>query len=190
MPRVMGDHEHRQRLYCTPAHVVRALLEREKFPGIIWEPAAGKGHIVRALRSYGYRDVVASDLNDWGFRAGRIEDFLTSTTRADCLITNPPFDLKFQFLLQAKRLASHKIALLMPIDVEYLKRFIPHEFGRDFRWKALYAFRQAIPFRNMNETWGKIKMAWFVFERGYGGPQRREKIPFRRHSAKRKEPPQ
>ena len=67
MPRVMGDHEHRQRLYCTPAHVVRALLEREKFPGIIWEPAAGKGHIVRALRSYGYRDVVASDLNDWGF---------------------------------------------------------------------------------------------------------------------------
>ena len=61
--------EHQKRLYCTPPHITKALLKREFFPGTIWEPAAGKGHIVQVLRECGYTDVVASDINDWGFQS-------------------------------------------------------------------------------------------------------------------------
>ena len=75
MSKLMNEAEWLKELYCTPPHIVKALLKRERFPGMIWEPAAGQGHIVKVLLECGYRDVVASDLNDWGFRPCRIEDF-------------------------------------------------------------------------------------------------------------------
>ena len=111
--KIMNDFERQKGLFCTPPHIVRALLDREKFPGLVWEPAVGKGHIVKVLLEYGYRDVLASDIFDWGFPC-KIEDFLESTNRVGSIITNPLFDIKWEFLAQAKKLAEAKIALRCP----------------------------------------------------------------------------
>lgn len=176
--------ERTERLYCTPPHIVKALLKREVFPGTIWEPAAGRGDIVRVLLNCGYSNVVASDINDWGFRPCHIENFLASKRQSDCLITNPPFDLKLQFLAQAKQRVRHKIAMLLPVNFEYTVSFqLHHESDVDFRWKAIYAFTQGIRWLNMDEAWGKILMGWFVFERGFRGQVLREKIRFRRQKS-------
>jgi hypothetical protein len=181
MSKVMSDFEREKGLFCTPPHITRALLKREQFRGTVWEPAAGKGHVVKVLREHGYRDVVASDIYDWGLRPCRIEDFLTSTTRAASIITNPLFDLKWQFLAQAKRLADSKIALLLPLDSEYRSPFLlHHEHDADFAWKALYAFVQGVPWTNVNGVYGRFLVGWHVFERGYTGNVIREKIAFDR----------
>jgi len=174
--------EKQKRLYCTPPHIVKALLKREKFPGSIWEPAAGRGDIVRVLRECGCHKIVASDITDWGFKPCQIENFLKSTSTSDFLITNPPFDLKAEFLEHAKKVVTHKIALLLPVDFEYRMRFIEkHENDNTFPWKAIYAFPQSIKWLNVNDAWGKLQVAWYVFERGYSGEVRRAKIRFCRN---------
>lgn len=181
----MDQAEKGARLYCTPPHITKALLKREFFPGAIWEPAAGRGHVVQVLHECGYRDVIASDLKDWGFRPCHTEDFLTARRCCDSLVTNPPFDLKMEFLVHAKQVAARKIALLLPVECEYTKGFVArHEPDHDFPWKAMYAFVQSIRWANLNDAWGKDHMAWFVFERGYAGDVIREKIIFRRNTIK------
>jgi hypothetical protein len=47
-------------LYETPAAAVEAVLRAEPVPLGVWEPAAGRGAVVRVLRTRGH-DVVASD---------------------------------------------------------------------------------------------------------------------------------
>ena len=182
MSKLMNEAERLKELYCTPPHIVKALLKRERFRGTIWECAAGQGHIVKVLLECGYRDVVASDLNDWGFRPCRIEDFLTSAASSDCTITNPPFKVKLPFLAQAKGQTRYKIAMLLPVTVEYLKGFQQHDSDQHFPLKAIYSFPQAIGWLNMKNPGGKMYFAWFVFERGYRGPVLREKIRFQRNT--------
>ena len=174
--------ERSERLYCTPSHITKALLRREYFPGVVWECAAGRGDIVRVLQACGYADLIASDLNDWGFRPCVVENFLASRRTVDCVVTNPPFDLKNEFLRHAKKLARHKIALLLPITFELTRTFIrEHERDNDFGWKALYVFPQSIPWLNTTERPGRYQFGWFVFQRGYRGPVLREKIRFDRN---------
>jgi hypothetical protein len=48
-------------LYETPVCVVQALLQIEALPHDIWEPACGRGAIVKPLRAAGHK-VVATDL--------------------------------------------------------------------------------------------------------------------------------
>ena len=178
--------EKKARLYCTPPYITKALLKREYFPGIICEPAAGRGDIVKTLRDCNYTDICASDITDWGFAPCKIEDFLKSNHETDCLVTNPPFHLKAEFLEHAKRLARHKIALLLPVEFEYTMTFIhKHESDALFPWTALYAFPQSIRWLNLNDAWGKVHMAWFVFERGYSGDVHREKIRFKRNKSRK-----
>jgi len=59
-------HPHAERgldLYETPSVAVEALLRVEQLPHSIWEPAAGRGAIVRVLRNHSH-NVVASDVHD------------------------------------------------------------------------------------------------------------------------------
>jgi hypothetical protein len=81
--------------YPTPEEVTRALMAHLQLPAgtAIWEPAAGEGHMERALKTLGY-SVDCSDLNTYDG-----VDFLTTeTTRAPWIITNPPFSLSEEFI--------------------------------------------------------------------------------------------
>jgi hypothetical protein len=90
--------------YFTCAVAVAALLvvEGERLPRRIHEPAAGDGAIVDPLRESG-RFVVASDIHDYGLPGCAIYDYLTAAAPLgiEGIVTNPPFKQAQQFLAKA-----------------------------------------------------------------------------------------
>ena len=95
----MGKHETSyarvaRDLYPTrEAWVVEALLAQVQLAGVtVWEPAAGGGDLVTALRDSGAR-VVASDVADYGFPLDARIDFTTGQLPSApfaSIVTNPP----------------------------------------------------------------------------------------------------
>ena len=58
--------------YATPSWAVESLLQVEKFPDLIWEPACGDGAISKVLRTHGH-EVLSTDLIDRGYGQGGID---------------------------------------------------------------------------------------------------------------------
>ena len=79
--------------YATPDNVTEALLLFLGLPQstVIWECAAGQGHMARVLERHGH-SVIATDLET---------DFLTCSPRGDMMVTNPPFSLAGEFIKRA-----------------------------------------------------------------------------------------
>jgi hypothetical protein len=95
--------------FQTPPHGVAPLLPFLEKTWTIWEPAAGKGNITRYLRAHGL-SVVSSDIKN-----GSAFSFLTYRPREfDCIVTNPPFSLKNEFLERAYALGK-PFAFLLPL---------------------------------------------------------------------------
>ena len=84
----------------------------------IWEPACGKGNLVRGFSKRGY-NVFGSDIerqtDDIDVEIG---DFLIQETRHPygVLVTNPPFSIKTAFLQRCYELKK-PFALLLPLTV-------------------------------------------------------------------------
>src|SRR4051794_21433307 len=115
--RIQGSADHDTRgldAYFTPVEAVQALLllEGDRLPQYIWEPAAGNGGIVKPLQASG-RSVQGSDIYDYG--AGyAIADFLTTAAAPSIegIVTNPPFMLAEAFAAKAIREVPY-VALLL-----------------------------------------------------------------------------
>lgn len=103
--------------YPTPPEATRALLSVETFNGSIWEPACGEGAIARILRDAGHQ-VVATDLNAYGYGLSGV-DFLKETRpRARHIVTNPPYgfglaDAFIEKALQLTRATGGNVAMLL-----------------------------------------------------------------------------
>jgi hypothetical protein len=145
--------------YPTPPHATQALLDRERFTGLILEPACGDGAIVRVLRRQGY-DVEAADLLDG-------QDFFERTATVSNIITNPPYRHSLEFILHAKKIATCKIAMLFP--VEFLHGGTRYELFQDRRFplKVVYVFASRLRFGS--ETNATVGHAWYVWDRRYKG---------------------
>ena len=65
----------------------------------MWEPACGHGAITKTLMA-DHHPVISTDLSSRAKAAAGCYDFLawTPTTKYDCIVTNPPFKLKRQFV--------------------------------------------------------------------------------------------
>src|SRR5258708_5368091 len=117
--------ERRDDLYQTPACVTRALLEAEQLPRRIWEPAAGRGAIVRALRAAGH-EVIATDLVDYGEPDQLVRrDFLLERQAPDgveAIVTNPPFKLAGEFAAHALDLVPRVFLFLRLAFLESKRR--------------------------------------------------------------------
>lgn len=114
--------------YVEPAWCVDALLDAEKFDGLIWDPAAGLGTIPSQCIRYGY-DALATDVA--GNRPGSLMpvaslDFLgpgalavarNEENRIGAIICNPPFKLSVPFALRAVNVVRPaKVAMLQRIN--------------------------------------------------------------------------
>jgi hypothetical protein len=79
---------------CVEAVEALILLEGSRLPQRIWEPAAGDGAIVKALRASG-RTVHASDIADYGLPGCHIMDYLSAPKMPAAwvygVVTNPPY---------------------------------------------------------------------------------------------------
>lgn len=103
--------------YQTPPEALDPLIPVLKENGfkLIWEPACGKGLLVDRMRQEGFY-VCPSDINpDLGGNYLH-KDFLIGDNELvyQCIVTNPPFSFKQQFLEHCYRLGK-PFALLLPL---------------------------------------------------------------------------
>jgi hypothetical protein len=145
--------------YPTPPHATQALVDRERFTGLILEPACGTGAIVQVLRRHGY-NVRATDLFDG-------ENFFARTETVPNIITNPPYSHSLAFIIHAKKIAIRKIAMLLP--VEFLHGGTRYELFQDRRFplKIVYVFSSRLSFGA--ETHATVGHAWYVWDRRHKG---------------------
>jgi hypothetical protein len=104
--------------FPTPPWATRALIEHVLSSKAVLntqtclEPACGVGHMAKVLTEY-FSNVKSSDAYDYGY--GSIRDFVEEPYAAgsyDWVITNPPFRLAEEFLLEAINVARVGVAIL------------------------------------------------------------------------------
>jgi hypothetical protein len=169
--------EYRRRIgdnFATPDHITEALLQQEQLEGLTWECACGQGFMAKVLNRHGY-EVLATDLFDRGYGEGGV-DFLNQTRKVENVVTNPPYygHNKEDFLRHALKLATRKVALLLPLP------FFGNMYAARMRLvfstplKAVYVFspNDVYFYRDGNtddrHTFATC-VAWFVWEQGYRG---------------------
>src|SRR5690349_19435670 len=105
---VIHSRRKRQQVYYTPDYAMEPLVPyMAPFPRV-WEPAAGSMHMVNFFRARGHQ-VTATDIETG-------HDFLTcSPPEYDILVTNPPFNLRKEFLRRAHELGKPYM-LLLPLN--------------------------------------------------------------------------
>ena len=103
----------------TPPYAITPLIQLIS-DMTVWEPAAGQGYLVRALKEMGHK-VFASDIMGKGVLANGVkyhdffEPFPSWGKSADVQITNPPFSWKFRWIERSYELGI-PFALLLPME--------------------------------------------------------------------------
>jgi hypothetical protein len=89
---------------CPEAIEALILLEGDRIPQRLWEPAAGNGAIVLPLRATG-RIVMSSDIHNYGLPGCHIVDYLSAPKMPAAwvygVVTNPPYRYAQRFAMRA-----------------------------------------------------------------------------------------
>ena len=157
--------------YYTPAWVVDALVDVEKFDARILDPAAGAGHIVDACLARGF-DADGFDISpDAPTIKGPI-DFLKTDGSIGALITNPPYGkggrLAVEFIRHALAVTETrrgKVAMLLRVDFDSAngRRDL---FGEHPAFSAKYVLTRRIRWANLEQkaSGPTENHAWFVWD--------------------------
>lgn len=94
--------------FQTPASAIKPLLPYLKKDWAIWECASGKGNLVNALKANGYNTIQSDIIYGQNFLTDAPPPFF------DCILTNPPYSCKDQFLERAYALGK-PFAFLLPL---------------------------------------------------------------------------
>jgi hypothetical protein len=174
-PKNRSTQEYREKshdFYATPANVTEALLKVEDFPGKVWEPCCGQGHISKVLKTHGL-DVYSTDLRtDLGYGDETGLDFLDAVRDCDCVLTNPPYrnNLNLYCAAHALYVARKKVALLLPLH--FLETPRRRRFLREHPPRTIWVFEYRV--HTLKEGFvgtpaSRMIFSWFVWERGYTG---------------------
>ena len=93
--------------FQTPPEALISLYPFLNKQWTIWEPAMGKGNLVTKLKNKGYQVIGTDILTGYNFLYYVPEHF-------DCIITNPPYSIKQDFLERCYTLGK-PFALLLPL---------------------------------------------------------------------------
>jgi len=108
--------------FQTPEYAIEPLIPFLKKDWIIWECACGKGNLVNALKKRGFR-VIGTDILD-----GR--DFLKwQPSEFDCIVTNPPYSLRYQFIKRAYELGKPWAMLMTLTTLEGKRQKLFRKYG-------------------------------------------------------------
>jgi hypothetical protein len=144
-------------------------MEREKFDGVVWEPACGNGAMSEVIM--GYNVVVSSDIVNRGY-GDWFGDFLLESQTCENIITNPPFKYAQAFVEQAKKLADKKIAMFLKlVFLESSSRYKMFQ-DKSFPLKTVYVFCKRVPIYKAGmemKNSGLVAYAWFVWDKKYQG---------------------
>jgi hypothetical protein len=152
--------------FPTPAWATYALMDNESFDGEIWECACGDGAMSRILESRG-NPVRSTDLYDRGFGEAGV-DFITSKTRSDNIVTNPPYNSAEHFVRNGVNLARRKFALLLRLAfLEGANR--AQTIFTESPPSRVWVFSERITFYPAGAVQagsGTTAYAWFVWDKG------------------------
>lgn len=157
--RKVDDLRAKDDFYPTPQYVTKALLNNYSFEGDVWECACGDGRMARVLEEAGY-NVAATDLIDRGFGRAGI-DFLLENTRVDNVITNPPFNLAYEFIEQGLRLSTKCLALFLPI--RYLTGKKRAELYKKYPPTKIIVIPNKVDFLGFGSP--TMEFAWFIWDK-------------------------
>jgi transcriptional regulator with XRE-family HTH domain len=184
---------HRADYYPTPAPIVRLLLDHEHFDRAktVLEPTVGKARIIeQVLRERGFENVVCFDLHAEGAER---RDFFDIAEPYHTIITNPPFRMHREFITHAKKIATHKIALLLPLN--YLSGAARHAAlwtDSKFPLARVHVLNRGInflssdPHADVFDT-SQMYCCWFVFDRSHRGAPTLHWIDSHRHVARKRD---
>jgi hypothetical protein len=173
-------------LYETPAVAVEALLRAENLPGVLWEPACGRGAITRLLRATG-RQVYSTDLVDYSSSdqdcAGW--DFMMETQLplgVEAIVTNPPFKNANEFVEKAIDLCPRVVMLLRLAFLESERR---SPILDSVALARVHIFRKRLPQMHRDGWQGNFSnsgmaFAWFVWDKAHTGPTELHRISWDR----------
>ena len=173
--------DRRDDLYEMTPVATLALLRAERLPKWIWEPACGRGAIVRVLRNAGH-EVVATDLVAYGSpdSASQIDFRIEhrSPSGVEAIITNPPYKLAEQFVSRAIDLRP-RIVMLLRLAFCESKRRSP--VLNDDLLARVHLFSKRLPMMHRGGWNGRrapstIAFAWFVWDREHRDPTEPHRI--------------
>lgn len=150
--RIAGGNSARGRrqsdLYPTPPEATVALLRFLNLPKntTIWEPAAGEGDMVKAIRACGYGSSFGTDVSE-GFDFLSPDIFKRILTGFDWIITNPPFSLAEDFIRRAAKTEKPFAMLLKSQYWHAAKRMalfeeIPPSYILPLTWRPDFFFKE------------------------------------------------
>jgi hypothetical protein len=141
-------HDH----FDTPAYAVKPLLKFINPEWIIWEPTdtTGNSQIAQVLREHG-NTVISTSQNQI--------DFLNDEPNFefDCIVTNPPYTLKDEFIKKCYR-NSKRWAMLMPLTA--LEGISRRKWYRDHGVQLL-VFDRRVEFTG-GACW--FNTSWFCYQ--------------------------
>lgn len=141
----------------TPAYALDPLLPYLRPEWVVWEPAAGEGMLVGGLYDSGFKTVVTSDI----LTGQNFFDY--EPERWDCLITNPPYSIKYKWLERCYAL-NKPFALLLPVETLGAKSAQIH--FREHGIEVIFLDRR-INFKMPNIGWegsaAQFPVAWFTW---------------------------
>jgi len=154
-----GDKSKTSNDFQTPPLALRPLLGYIKKSWTVWECACGRGNLAGELEKKGYR-VVSTDITG-GY------DFLSfEPDYYDCIITNPPYSLKQEFLKRAYDL-GRPFAFLLPLTTfETAKR---QRLFKEHGVEVIFLDRRInfeTPSGEGSGSW--FAVAWFTYGLGIG----------------------
>lgn len=164
--------------YPTHPKITNLLIDREEFKGNIWECACGSGSMSEVLIRDGGYDVISTDLIDRGYGISGV-DFLDDNNidrfgKIDNIVTNPPFRLALPFILQCKKIARRKVALLGTTQwLDGVERYEKIWTDRDFPLSVIYQISGRISFQKNHiaevQIGGLISWCWYIWDREHIG---------------------
>ena len=137
--------------FQTPPKALNPLIPYLNKDWTIWECATGKGNLSRELMKKGF-EVIETDI-----LGGNFDFLIQKPVQFDCIITNPPFSLKQEFLERCYQLET-PFALLLPLTTfETAKR---QNLFKKYGVQIIF-FDKRINFETPSDK-GKISRSWFA----------------------------
>lgn len=168
--------------YNTESWVTKALLDRVRFRGIVWEPAVGRGDMSDVLVQQGY-SVMTSDIvgTTLGCKSAAECDFLTATSPGDAtfsIVTNPPYVHAEAFIVQAIKLtarSSGMVAMLLrnEYDCASSRRYLFEQEA--FAMKLILTKRPRWAESNIASP--RHNFSWFLWDHNHSGSATMKWLP-------------
>jgi hypothetical protein len=147
----------------TPPHAINPLVKYIPENSIVWEPAAGEGIMARALNDCGFAVTYSDILVGQNFFEYEPEIW-------DCVVTNPPYSGKYDWLKRCYHLGK-PFALLLPLETLGAKS--GQVFFKEYGLELIVLDRRInfkMPDKGWNGSGAQFPVAWFTWGFEIGSP--------------------